>query len=81
MRYGLIPILLGLVVLVVILAVAETYAGVILVISVAIMGWRLLLADKRGIPVSLARSTGEHGRTGGDRNTLPVRMALPDNSD
>jgi len=75
MRYGLIPILLGLVVLVVILAVAETYAGVILVISVAIMGWRLLLADKRGIPVSLARSTGEHGRTGGDRNTLPVRMA------
>lgn len=76
MRYGLIPILLGLLVLIVILAVAETYAGSILVISVAIMGWRLLLADKRGIPVPLARSTEEHGRTGGgDRNTLPGRMA------
>ena len=75
-RIGLIPILLGLVVVIVILAVAKTYAGTILVVSIAIMGWRLVLADKRGIPVSQARSGRDYGRTeAGDRNTLPVRMA------
>lgn len=65
---SLTPILLGLVVLIVILTVAETYAGTILVVSVAVMGWRLALAATRGIPM-----TQPHASRGGDKTALPVR--------
>lgn len=69
-RNGLIPILLGLFVLIVVLSIAETYAGTIFVVSIAIMGWRLALADRRGIPTPQQRAAES-----GDKTAFPVRVA------
>jgi stage V sporulation protein K len=73
-RGVLVPILLGLVVLIVALAIAETYAGTILLIAVAIMAWRLVSADRYGLPVSQAHPVrGPVDGAGTDASTLPVR--------
>lgn len=72
-RGVLAPILVGLVALIVILAIAETYAGTILVIAVAIMAWRLVSADRYGPPVSRARPMNKAGEMmGAGETTLPV---------
>ena len=55
-RIGVAQIVLGVVVLIVILAIAETYAGTILVIAMAIMTWRLIRAERNGVPVPRRRS-------------------------
>lgn len=66
----MIPILLGLLVLIVVLAIAETYAGTILVVSIGVMGWRLALADRRGIPTPQQRAAES-----GDKTAFSVRPA------
>lgn len=75
-RTGLVPILFGLFLVIVILAAAETYAGTVLVASIAIMGWRLVSADRHGIP-SKTSSLNEHRRaeSGEGKTGLPVRGA------
>ena len=50
-RIGVAQIVTGLIVLIVILAVVQTYAGIILVIAIGIMTWRLTHAARNGVPV------------------------------
>lgn len=72
MRYGPIPILLGPLVLIIVLAIAETYAGSILVIAIAIMAWRLALAAKHGMPMLQQRAAGGDGE---NKTPMSVRGA------
>jgi stage V sporulation protein K len=67
---NLVLILCSLAVLIVIFAIAETYAGIIFVVSIAIMGWRLALAPNHGIPRPRTR-----GAEGGGKAMLPAREA------
>ncbi|MEI9425869.1 AAA family ATPase [Mesorhizobium sp. Cs1299R1N1] len=74
MRFGLIPILVGLAVLVVIVAIAQTHAGIILVLALAIMAWRLVRADTYGAPSSGAHHRrGQRQTAGGNQSALAVR--------
>nr|WP_278116350.1 AAA family ATPase [Mesorhizobium sp. WSM4875]WIE94757.1 AAA family ATPase [Mesorhizobium sp. WSM4875] len=45
-----VPIILGLAVLIVGLALLKAYSGVILALAISIMGWRLAHADRYGVP-------------------------------
>jgi SpoVK/Ycf46/Vps4 family AAA+-type ATPase len=75
-KFGLAQILLGLFVLIAILAIAETYAGIILVAALAIMSWRLARAAKHGVPVSRKLLLGDRDAEGGvERN--PALSVLP----
>lgn len=76
-KIGFAQILLGLIILIVILAIAETYAGIILIVALAIMGWRLAHAAKHGMPVSHRGWTGQRGapEAGEHKSSLPVRPA------
>ena len=49
-RGTMIPIVLGLAGIIVVSAIVETYAGVILIVSLGVMVWRLALAGKHGVP-------------------------------
>lgn len=73
MRFGLIPIFLGLVVLIVVLAIAGTYAGTILVVSIAVMAWRLTLASRRGVPLPDQRMQRSGAAGGDERPNLSAR--------
>ena len=76
-KIGLAQILLGLIVLIVILAIAETYAGIILLAALAIMGWRLAHAAKHGLPVSRKPFLGDRAAADGieGNHALPIRPA------
>ncbi|WP_137935388.1 AAA family ATPase [Mesorhizobium comanense] len=71
MQRILAPIILGLAVLIVVLALLETYSGVILVVALTVMGWRLAHADKYGAPVSRKFSKRN------DRGDVETKSALP----
>ncbi|MBZ9709840.1 AAA family ATPase [Mesorhizobium sp. ESP7-2] len=73
MRFGLIPILVGLAVLVVIVAIAQTHAGIILVLALAIMAWRLVRADTYGVPSMDAHHRRGQRQTAGNQSALAVR--------
>jgi SpoVK/Ycf46/Vps4 family AAA+-type ATPase len=77
MQRSLVPIILGLAVLIVVLSLLEAYSGVILVVAVTLMGWRLAHADKYGVPVSRTLSKGEwDAQAGVERKpSLPIRPA------
>ena len=75
MQRILVPVILGLAVLIVVLALLETYAGVILLVAVAVMGWRLAHADKQGVPVSRKFSKGNARQDVETRSALPIRPA------
>lgn len=72
--FALAPILVGLVVLVAIVAIAERHAGIILVVALAVMAWRLVRADKYGLPSRHPRA-GQRQSTGRDQSDLPVRRS------
>ncbi|MER8444994.1 AAA family ATPase [Mesorhizobium sp. M1066] len=77
MQRILAPIIPGLAVLIVVLALLETYSGVILIVAVIVMGWRLAHAAKHGVPVSPKFSKGEwDAQAGVERKpALPIRAA------
>ncbi|KUM25574.1 AAA family ATPase [Mesorhizobium loti] len=73
MRFDPTPILLGLAVLIVIVAIAETHAGTIFLIAVAIMAWRLVRADKLGIPAPARAANTAAEPNGQGPSTLAIR--------
>ncbi|KQU86248.1 AAA family ATPase [Mesorhizobium sp. Root102] len=77
MQRILAPIIPGLAVLIVVLALLETYSGVILVVALTVMGWRLAHAEKYGAPLARKFSKGEwDAQAGVERKpSLPVRPA------
>jgi stage V sporulation protein K len=56
-----------------VLALLETYAGAILIIAVTVMGWRLLHADRYGLPAPKISLHTEQEAAGSARSALPVR--------
>ncbi|RWK58567.1 AAA family ATPase [Mesorhizobium sp.] len=75
MQRILVPALLGLAVTIVVLALLETYAGVILIAAVSVMGWRLAHADKYGVPVSRKFSKGNARGDVETKSALPIRRS------
>jgi SpoVK/Ycf46/Vps4 family AAA+-type ATPase len=70
----LISFLLGLAVVIVVLAVVETYAGIILAVSLIIMGWRLVHADRYGVP-DRALSQAQRHTASASGSTLSVQAS------
>ncbi|MER9363059.1 AAA family ATPase [Mesorhizobium sp. M0500] len=75
MQRDLIPIILGLAVLIVVLALLEAYSGVILLIAMTVMGWRLAHADKYGLPASRKFLQGNDQRDVETKSALPIRTS------
>ena len=75
MQRSLVPIILGLAVLIIVLALLEAYSGVILVVAVTVMGWRLAHADKYGVPLSRKFSMGNARGDVETKSALPIRPA------
>lgn len=73
--YSSIPILLGLAAIVVAVAIVETYAGIIFVLSLAIMAWRLARADIDDVPTSKTVRMEKQASCNGNASGLPVRAA------
>jgi len=70
------PILLGVAVVIIISAIVHAYAGIILIVAVAVMGWRLVRADKYGVPCPAAHAAGKQRQSVGDHQSdFPVRSA------
>ncbi|WP_095204618.1 AAA family ATPase [Mesorhizobium carmichaelinearum] len=76
-RFGLAHILLGLGGLIVVLAIAETHAGIILVLATAVMTWRLAHAARHGVPVARNVWRGGGGLQDGNEKgpALSIRPA------
>lgn len=75
-KIALAQTVLGFFLLIVILAIAETNAGIILIAALEIMAWRLVRAAKHGVPVARKSSMGDWGAQPGGRNpALPIRPA------
>jgi len=72
-RISLTEIVLGLFVLIAVFAITETYAGIVFVSAVIVMGWRLARADKRGVPVSQQFPIADSGNDADP--FLPIRQA------
>lgn len=75
MQRVVIPIILGLAVLIVVLALLQAYSGVILVVAMTVMGWRLAHADRYGVPAT-RKFLQENNR--GDvetKSALPIRTS------
>ncbi|WP_027170232.1 AAA family ATPase [Mesorhizobium sp. WSM3224] len=75
MQRVLVPIILGLAVLIVVLALLEAYSGVILVVAITVMGWRLVHADKYGVPVSRKFLQGNARGDVETKSALPIRRS------
>ncbi|MER8458306.1 AAA family ATPase [Mesorhizobium sp. M1300] len=73
MQRILAPIIPGLAVLIVVLALLKTYSGVILIVAVTVMGWRLAHADKYGVPVSRNFLQRNDRRDVENKSALPIQ--------
>lgn len=71
----LVPLLLGLAIILVVTAIVQTYAGVILIVSLGIMVWRLIRADTDGVPAPRTARLEKQAARSGNVSGLPVRPA------